>query len=418
MIDDLWDSMFVVSCLSCIFQRMSLAYLVGSDGHFGQTRLSNTASTVYSSPEDSALILADSEIIYLVRLLADVMHGRGRSGAGGYSSTTFATKYIVYAIRCLLTHSLNQMRFSQLVGLKLNSLLMKVLGRYSVQDDPTLDRYAAEHACFSLYLQSSYGFAVSKRIPCLIYESAVLKCFSSDLYPFQAPDPFLPLMFNSPDCDASLTAKVLSAYLRSPTITPPGRHATEQLLLRLRYLKFGKRMKEIATPDDSPTVEDLTFENQLLSESEKVFPEKHSTGAKPRDDIFDRPILRSRAPVASEDSRAPWSDRTTISVFPTVLHAVQQLSFGSNKVRHSNAIDDILIANNIASSANGEKTESYNYWWSWEDTANQIQRSLDKKSSRREAPSRLSFFGKSQNSLSDPGKPVSLFVCGGVCTGD
>ena len=32
-------------------------------------------------------------------------------------------------------------------------------------------------------------------------------------------------------------------------------------------------------------------------------------------------------------------------------------------------IDDILIANNIAKSASGEKAETYNYWWRWEDDA-------------------------------------------------
>ena len=38
-------------------------------------------------------------------------------------------------------------------------------------------------------------------------------------------------------------------------------------------------------------------------------------------------------------------------------------------MRHLGAIDDILIANNIAKSASGEKAETYNYWWRWEDDA-------------------------------------------------
>ena len=64
------------------------------------------------------------------------------------------------------------------------------------------------------------------------------------------------------------------------------------------------------------------------------------------------------------------------------LLAVQPLSFGSSKVRHLEPIDDILIANNISCSAKGEKTESYNYWWSWQDAAKTIQEKLKRKESK------------------------------------
>lgn len=60
----------------------------------------------------------------------------------------------------------------------------------------------------------------------------------------------------------------------------------------------------------------------------------------------------------------------------TALLAVQELSFASSRVRHMDAIDDIMVANNIANSANGDKTESYNYLWSWQDQAGEIQRNL------------------------------------------
>lgn len=53
----------------------------------------------------------------------------------------------------------------------------------------------------------------------------------------------------------------------------------------------------------------------------------------------------------------------------SALYAVQQLSFGSTKIRHNGPIDDILIANNIASSADGLETESYGYKWTWKDEA-------------------------------------------------
>ena len=76
-----------------------------------------------------------------------------------------------------------------------------------------------------------------------------------------------------------------------------------------------------------------------------------------------------------------WSHSHTHIFGIVALHAVQDLSFGSTLVRHMDAIDDVLIANNIANSANGEKTESYNFWWSWEDAAGEIQKNLERQRS-------------------------------------
>ena len=95
------------------------------------------------------------------------------------------------------------------------------------------------------------------------------------------------------------------------------------------------------------------------------------------------------------------------------LVAVQELSFGSSRVRHMDAIDDIMIANNIANSANGDKTESYHYWWSWEDAASEIQRNLERIRSTDSATNSL-FSGaasrRTRTSIAkDSGGPVSIF---------
>lgn len=150
--------------LSFLFmpQKMGLAFLVGSEGHFGQNKLNSTMSTAYSSPDDSVLLLSDREICGLVELLANTMHDRSKDGAGGYSAATFSVKYVLSAWRCLLTYALNQSRVASMVGAQLNSLLLKALARHAISRTQTVDAEAAEHAAFSLYLQSSYGFKVRR----------------------------------------------------------------------------------------------------------------------------------------------------------------------------------------------------------------------------------------------------------------
>ena len=59
--------------------------------------------------------------------------------------------------------------FASVNGARLNALLLKVLARYSLLKEAEgedgfgflIDGEAAEHAVFSLYLMSSYGFHVS-----------------------------------------------------------------------------------------------------------------------------------------------------------------------------------------------------------------------------------------------------------------
>jgi hypothetical protein len=81
------------------------------------------------------------------------------------------------------------------------------------------------------------------------------------------------------------------------------------------------------------------------------------------------------------------------------------------------AIDDILIANNIANSANGEKTESYNYWWSWQDAADEIQKNLERQ---RSLESMSMFSAGNRKDGQEASGPMSIFGfnCLSLCADD
>jgi hypothetical protein len=364
-------------------QRMALSYLVGSGGHFGQSKITSSASTVDGNPNTSVLIMSEAEIELLLELLSNTMQQRGKDGPGGYSAATFNLKYVLFAVRCLLTHTLNQALAATVVGLKLNTLLMKILAQYSIQRANMMDAEAAEYAAFTLYLQSNYGFQ----------------------------SPFLPALFTYPDAEGSLAAKVFTSYMHVPTITPAGRHAADQILLRLKFLIFDGELADIVGHEGSiPTVSDLEFGRDLQAKAEMFRVGKWSDGEEPRDNIFDRQILRSRKPKkGTADARAPWDNSAAVSIFPSALQAVQQLSYGSLKVRHLDSIDDIAIANNIANSANGERTESYNFWWSWEDKASEIQRNLEPHSSSEKKTTSFIDGVSNRLSRSTNNEPIAIF---------
>lgn len=204
---------------------MALSYLIGSEGHFGQSKLRPSASTINANDDNSELILSEKDVHLLVELLDNTISRRGKKGSCGYSSATFSLKYVLFSLRCLLTHTSNQLAVATRVGTTVNCLLMKALALHSAKPgDGFMDADAAEYACFSLYLLSNYGF--------------------EDLL-------FLPKSFAPPrnENDANindLAAKVLNCYLtESNDIKPAGKHAAEQLLLRLKFLNFGDNSEEM-----------------------------------------------------------------------------------------------------------------------------------------------------------------------------
>jgi hypothetical protein len=256
---------------------MTLSFLVGLSGHFGQSRGINTSAN-YTHPEDSVLLMPFDHCTMIVEMLANAIQNRGKEGPGGYSAVTFPVKLILSSIRCLLTHATNQSRFVEQCGVRLNTLLMKVIAEHSIEASTVIDNEAAEYAIFSLYLQSNYGF---KTI-------------------------FLPAVYGNEDKvsgSGSLAAKIFQAYLDMKNITPPGRHAVEQLLLRLRYLQFKGSAAELATTLTS--TDDYLLSQDLLHRSSQIELRKFAHGARPIDGIFDRPILRSRPPKKGSQS-IPW----------------------------------------------------------------------------------------------------------------
>ena len=147
----------------CLKARMTLAYLLGCQGYYGQSKAYRTMRLVVDPIPDSSTVLQITrpEAEQLIQLLANTMHRRSKEGPGGYSAATFSLKCVLSAIRYLLTQRENQITFAKSNVEQLNALLMKVLGLYSLKQVAYLDPESAEHACFSLYLLSHYGFHVS-----------------------------------------------------------------------------------------------------------------------------------------------------------------------------------------------------------------------------------------------------------------
>ena len=151
--------------LQSLRARMILAYLVGSQG-FGLPRNRNSSSVlakaVYcNDEEDSVILMNETETRYLVEVLANILHNRSKTGPGEYSPNSFCLKCVLFAIRCLLSHHLNQWLLATTQGIGLNTLLIKVLAIHTFHSDLRIDPEAAEHAAFSLYLLSNYGLKVS-----------------------------------------------------------------------------------------------------------------------------------------------------------------------------------------------------------------------------------------------------------------
>lgn len=259
---------------------MILAFLYGSDGHFGQTRLpTRTPSDIkhYSSE----LLIKGSEAVLLVELLSNTLHGTAKPGPGGYNATTFNPRKVLYAIRCLLTNKYNVKTLFVTCGVKLNALLFKALAIHSIQDAATIDSAAAEDACFSLYLLSSHGFM----------------------------SPFLP-----PEGEGFPFYKVLYHYFHNSSCTIVGKHAAKQLLLRTAYLNFEGSLID----DDEPRSIDpscMELEDTLLYAAEDIQVKYEMKGSKPMDDIFGRPLTRRKRAMPQNADSSDNSNSAYITSF-------------------------------------------------------------------------------------------------------
>jgi hypothetical protein len=140
--------------------RIALAFILASNGHFGQPSQATEQSELDDDDRD-ALTLTKVDILQLLELLANTLHSREKAGAGGYLAYTMSPKMVIKAIRCLLVELKNQMQFSQVTGTRLNSLLLKAVAMHVFGGMPIIDVETAEDAVITLYLQSCHGFKVS-----------------------------------------------------------------------------------------------------------------------------------------------------------------------------------------------------------------------------------------------------------------
>jgi len=358
--------------------RMALSYLIGSQGHYGQPKLRSIASTVQANRKNSVLILSShTEVDLLLELLVNALYHRGKDnnnsgGGGGYLVGAFNLKCVLFSLRCLLTHTTNQETIAKSIGLDLNTILMNILAQYAFDEEEDgrsiIDSDSAEHIVFCLYLQSNYGFA-----------DFVDQEMSSFLPHMYAPPPSRTL----DDVDHGLAANILITYLRrsennnnADVKTSAGCHAAKELLLRLKYMNF-RNHKTFCRKTYRVSLEDLTINYILLAKIKRVRIPDRKHGMEPNPMIFHHPVLRYQKSLSTESGRMPlWNNYNpaAVSNFSNVLLAVQQLSYGSIKVRRNNhqrsssePIDDIAIANKIVYCANNQMEVCYNFMWAWED---------------------------------------------------
>jgi len=237
---------------------MALSYLIGSEGHLGQPH-THIWSCLVNADRDQILIVLGSEAPMLLELLGNSLHNRGKKGPGGYSSATFHLKQILLALRCLLTNFINIKTFYAVCGTKLNTLLLKAIALHSFKVSSAVDSEAAEYAIFSFYLMSNFGFN----------------------------KPFLPNWYNH-----DLVAKLLLFYSSRESTSALAKHAAEQLLLRLSYI-----ITESISQDDldlgKENSSDYKLSDEILEETGKFIDVQLEVGAKPMDEIFNRPIVRN-----------------------------------------------------------------------------------------------------------------------------
>jgi len=322
--------------------RMALSYLLASEKHLGQQNdifctLRETESMLYVTAEEAELF---------VEVLSNVLHQRPKEGIGGYSAATFTIKGVIFSFRCLLTNFVNQRVFASVAGPNLNFLLFKAFAllMFGGQQTISFDAEMAEHLIFSLYLQSNLGFQ----------------------------ETFLPSFVGTVKL-VTLVKHVITAYIGLINITPAARFAANQILLRLDYLIFdGSTTDLVSNPD---------LDYELLSFIQKVPVPKQISGTKPISEIFDRPICRTK--ISNRSSKLLWKNSDEVEEFTNVLLAAQDISFCSlNHQDNINTHDVVEVANNVAITANREKSEYYNYLWCWKDEVLRIQCALPKNGSK------------------------------------
>lgn len=336
--------------LQCMKARMSLSFLLTTGA---------SLSEKYSC--SSYTLLAEHEAHSMIELLSHCLEIRSKEGPGGYSGATFSLKGVLHSIRCLLTEPGNRSKFASINGARLNALLLKVVAQYALLSDEggnssrndAIDNEAVDHAVVSLYYMSQVGF----------HEFV---CMSS-----HGQSTFLPSIFGRKskagssnsvaNCDAKdILVKVLTLYVgKIDASSAVGRHAAVQLMLRASLLRFEGEVTNLTYIGKRfPSRMDFDFNDEMLAAADSLLIEKQTEGVRPN------PILFGRRQIA----RYERYGRNTPKLYANPIIAAEEIAFSS--LGHSNAtIDDIAIANDIASCAEGSlpSGESHGFIWKWED---------------------------------------------------
>jgi len=343
--------------LQCMKARMSLSFLMNAGA------LSETYN--YSS----YILIAEHEAHSLVELLSHCLESRSKEGPGGYSGATFTLKGVLHSIRCLLAvEPGNRSKFASISGARLNALLLKVVARHSLLSDEgdsnnsgndAIDNEAVDDAVVSLYYMSQVGF----------HESVCMSSHGQSI--------FLPITFGKKsksgsnsnssksvkNCDGKdIIVKVLTLYVgkihAAASSNNIGRHAAIQLMLRASLLRFEGEVADLTYLGKRyPSRMDFDFTDELLAAADSLLIEKQTEGVRPK------PILFGRRQIARYERYG--SNKPKVYANPII--AAEDISF-SNMSCSNSTIDEIAIANDIASSAEGlPGGESHGYIWKWED---------------------------------------------------
>jgi hypothetical protein len=169
------------------------------------------------------------------------------------------------------------------------------------------------------------------------------------------------------NCDAKdILVKVLTLYVGKVNTTissAVGRHAAIQLMLRASLLRFEGEVADLTYVGKRyPSRMDFDFNDELLAEANALLIEKRTEGARPKLILFSRrQIVRYERYGSSKPK-----------VYANPIIAAEDISLLSSSIVPSNkaTIDDIAIANDIASCAEGSlqsSGESHGFTWKWKE---------------------------------------------------
>lgn len=373
--------------LQCMKARMSLSFLLNSS--------ISLREKYKCSP---CILIAEHEAHSLVELLSHCLESRSKEGPGGYSGATFSLKAVVHSIRCLLSiESGNRSKFASINGARLNALLLKVVARYALlleegdnnnSGDDAIDNEAVDDAVVSLYYMSQAGF----------HESV---CMSS-----HGQSTFLPSTFGKKNHDAKdIIVKVLTLYIGNMNASSSdiGRHAAIQLMLRASLLRFEGKVADLNyLVKRYPSKMDFDFDDELLAAADTLLIEKQTDGVKPK------PILFGRRQIA----RYERYGRDEPTMFANPIIAAEDIALKT--MGHPNGtVDDIAIANDIASAAEGllPGGESHGFLWAWQDCVrvaiDEVQSQEERSTSRHSLASRSTDKKSTTDSKDENGSSTS-----------